>query len=177
MSQTLKINMESVPKIRFSTVESSPENKMLANKILHEKLLDNSGSRHVVNFFNAADVWKDIKRTDSVPLEMAIRNNSVDLSTEFENLVTKSITLKDTIPTIYDTSNRKDMMELIRRALIKRFSYETINYSTRYYVRSDFYEQLEVENLSQRIYTSEFLKIKYFIAEVKVSNMLIKKPY
>lgn len=172
MSQPLKIQMDSVPKLRFDTVESTPENKIIANQLLQEKLVNDDHKKNIVNFFDAVDVWNDIKGVRALPLELAIKNNSQDKDTTYESLIDRSFTVCDTIP-----KDGASLEELIRKSVIKRLAYETITYGTRYYIQANFYENIHVENVTQRMYKHDNFVIQYFLAEVKVNRMLIRKPY
>ena len=168
---TLTIQMNSVPKLRFESVESTPENKEIANDILRSKLNDDNGFSNYINFFSASNIWKIIKSIRSMPLEMAINQNLISKDTTYESLIDRKITICDTIPKEVGSID-----ELIKRSLIKRLAYETNIYGTEYYIQSSFYEKIKVLSLTQKtIDITNNMKISYFIAEVNISRMLIKK--
>lgn len=175
MTQQLKIQMDSVPKIKFSSVDKTPENKKIANKVIRDKLNESiKYNENVKEFFDTSIVWDKIKGVNSMPTQMAIVNSLNFKDITHKQLICKNITVCDVIPKTYDSENIDD---LVIRAMLKRLSYETKAYGTHYFLEKTFYDYLEIKSVVKKTYKTTMFNIKYFIATIKLNNMLIETFY
>lgn len=171
--QGLKIQMDSVPKLKFQTVDKTPENKRIANQIIQEKLSEKDKSSNNMEFFDPAMIWYNIKSANSMPLQMAINQSLTTKNTKYKQLIDRTITLIDTIP-INESHN---IDNLILKCLIKRLAYETQTYGTHYYIRHTFFDDIEIKNITKKIYKTKKFSINYFIATVNIPKVLIETCY
>lgn len=175
MTKQLKIQMDSVPKIKFSSVNKTPENKKIANKVIRDKI--NENTKHTGNakeLFDASIIWDKIKGTNGMPTQMAVNNSLIFKDITNKQILGKNITVCDAIPKNYDSG---DINELIIKALFKRLNYETMTYGTKYFLLKTFYEDLEIKDVVKKTYKTSKFNIKYFIATIKLNKMIIQTFY